>query len=342
VLLTIAIPTYNRNEKINLLLSRLLPQLIEDVCVRIIDNASNVPVQDSIITIENSPVYIHRNSVNIGMAANITRCFELCETEWLWILGDDDNPDDHAIQYIFEAIRKYPKAIFYSFSSNCCRAEDVQMENCVNVGQDGLIAHLKSFSNLLFLSSGIYNCSEVKKNIKSGYYFLNTFAPQTAILLDYLGDHATAETVFLNRSISSWIEPLKEQRWGMNVLNKSIFDLLFIVKTDVSRKIFFEKINCYHPYYSLSEGEAVRLIALTPENKKEIQTDFVTGLYFTYWASGYKENSVLLYSIKTLFKFILLKFKLFTRIFLIKALKEDASKKAMFNKFQEFKKDKRL
>jgi len=241
VLLTIAIPTYNRNENINFLLSRLLPQINENVCVQIIDNASDVPVQDSIIDIKNSLVYIHRNTVNIGMAANITRCFEFCETEWLWILGDDDNPDEHAITYIFETIRKYPKAAFYSFSSNCCHQEDIQVEDCVNIGQEGLIENLKSFSNLMLLSSGVYNCFEIKKNIKTAYYFSNTFAPQTAILLDYLGDHINAETVFLSQSIARWVEPSKEQQWGLDVINKSIFDLLFIVKTETLKKIFLKR-----------------------------------------------------------------------------------------------------
>ena len=342
MLLTIAIPTYNRNEKINLLLSRLLPQVTEDVCVRIIDNASTVPVQDSIITIENSPVHVHRNAVNIGMAANITRCIEFCETEWLWVLGDDDIPNDDAIQSIFETIHKYPKAIFYSFSSNCCMPEDIQMEDCVNIGQDGLIKNLKSFSNLMLLSSGVYNCFEVKKNIKTGYYFSNTFAPQTAILLDYLGDHIHAETVFLSQSVSRWVEPSKEQKWGLEVINKSIFDLIFIIKMENSRKIFFEKISRYHPYYVLSEGEAVRLIALNPENKREVSVDFMSGLYFKYWSSGYKETSVFLYTTKVLLKFILLKFNFFAQLLLIKAMKEDASKRSIFNKFQEFKKDRRL
>jgi glycosyltransferase involved in cell wall biosynthesis len=342
VLLTIAIPTYNRNEKINLLLSKLLPQLIENVCVRIIDNASPIPVHDSIISIENKPVYIHRNSVNIGMAANINRCFEYCDTEWLWVLGDDDIPDADAVRTIFATIQKYPEVVFYSFGSNCCKPEDVQIIDCINAGQDGLIDNLKSFSNLLFLSSGVYNCFKVKGSIKAGYYFSNTFASHTAILLDYLGNNPAASTVFLSSSISTWVEPLKEEKWGENIINKSIFDLMFIIKTDTSRKVFYNKVNRYHPYYSLSEGEAIRLLILNPENKKEIEADFFSGLYFKYWSFGYKETSVLMHSIKTACKFMLLKNSFFSWLFMIKASREDVRKKTIFNKFQEFKKDGRL
>ena len=342
VLLTIAIPTYNRNEKINLLLAALLPQVIENVCIRIVDNASSSPVQDSVSSIENKAVYIHRNSVNIGMAANIIRCFEYCETEWLWILGDDDIPNADAIQTIFNTIHQYPQAVFYSFSSNCCKAEDVQTEDCMNTGQDGLIDHLKSFSNLLFLSSGVYNCFKVKENLKTGYYFSNTFAPQTAILLDYLGSNPNALTYFLKKSISKWQEPLKEQKWGEILVNKSLYDLMFIVKDETSRKIFFNKVNKYHPHYSLSEGEAVRLLITQPQNQQTIQADFFSGLYFKYWSAGYKETSVLIYSVKAALKFVLLKNSFFSRLLMIKASREDVSKKAIYNKFQEFKKDGRL
>ena len=46
--LTIAIPTYNRNEILKANLGKLLPQVTKECRVIIFDNCSDVPVKDSI------------------------------------------------------------------------------------------------------------------------------------------------------------------------------------------------------------------------------------------------------------------------------------------------------
>lgn len=135
---------------------------------------------------------------------------------------------------------------------------------------------------------------------------------------------------------------MTEQKWGEVLVSKSIFDLMYIIKKEEFRTLFFHKVNRYHPYYALSEGEAVRLLILHPENEKEIRADFFSGLYFRYWSAGFKETGVLMHSIKTSLKFMFLKNRFFARLLMAKASKEDAGKKSIYNKFQKFKKDGRL
>ena len=98
--LTIAIPTYNRNEILKANLEKLLPQVTDECNVVIFDNCSDTPVKEVIEELVNTypdiNISIVRNRYNIGMTANILKCFEQCSDTWLWILGDDDEVvDEH-------------------------------------------------------------------------------------------------------------------------------------------------------------------------------------------------------------------------------------------------------
>ena len=80
--LTIAIPTYNRNEILYKNFEKLLSQITDECRVIIFDNCSDVPVNDTIAELVevNSHIEISvvRNRYNIGMTANILKCFEIC------------------------------------------------------------------------------------------------------------------------------------------------------------------------------------------------------------------------------------------------------------------------
>lgn len=106
-MLTICIPTYNRARELRDRLSELTPQLNDFVNIVIIDNASSDGADQIIFdsNLVNRQIRLIRNQHNIGMAANIARCLEVAETEWLWILGDDDAVRPNAVRQIFEDIR---------------------------------------------------------------------------------------------------------------------------------------------------------------------------------------------------------------------------------------------
>src|SRR5262245_2262452 len=99
--LTIAIPTFDRNDLLCTHVTRLLPQLTPEVRLTILDNSSPRPVSEDLARLleknSEAKVDIVRHQFNIGAAANILRCIELCQTPWIWILGDDDQPLDNAV-----------------------------------------------------------------------------------------------------------------------------------------------------------------------------------------------------------------------------------------------------
>ena len=103
-LLSITIPTYNRPNQIIKQIKRLLPQLNEYVQVTIYDNCSLHPVHLLFSDDDKKKIYIKRNKTNIGADANIAKCFEECETKWLWVLSDDDFVADDAINKVISQI----------------------------------------------------------------------------------------------------------------------------------------------------------------------------------------------------------------------------------------------
>lgn len=118
--LTVAIPTWNRPVQLRRTLEVLLPQLSDDCYLLILDNASDIPAESVVAELANGlipeSIRIIRNRVNIGGDANILRCVELCDSEWVWLLGDDDIPVPECVSIIISCINKNSDACFLNFS----------------------------------------------------------------------------------------------------------------------------------------------------------------------------------------------------------------------------------
>jgi abequosyltransferase len=93
-LLTIAIPTYNREQYLNELLSVLLPQISDFKRVEVVisDNDSSDGTSTMLAAWRaNYPALkCYFNHSNVGPDRNILNCFDYAEGKYVWILGDDD------------------------------------------------------------------------------------------------------------------------------------------------------------------------------------------------------------------------------------------------------------
>ncbi|WP_177204700.1 glycosyltransferase family 2 protein [Hymenobacter arizonensis] len=189
-MLTIAIPTYNRSKSVKKLLEKLLPQLIPEVKVVVFDNCSSVPVSDIMNDFSHPGVSFVRNKTNVGMAGNFIKCFEACDTKWLWVLGDDDYPYANAVELVFDNIKQWSDASFINFKS--LMASERKATYAV-VGAKGVIEGLDDFGNLLCISLGVYNMHKLYTGMRFAYQYAYTIAPQVAFLLTGLRD---GEVVF--------------------------------------------------------------------------------------------------------------------------------------------------
>jgi glycosyltransferase involved in cell wall biosynthesis len=189
--LTIAIPTFDRDDS----LAKSLPGLLEQVArhpdvveVLIVDNASPKPVAETIESIlaqfPGVSVRLVRNRTNIGGHGNMLRAFELTETPWLWLLGDDDLLTPNALETVLAGLEKHPKAIFHNYTFDVFD----RPEAFVTKGQDEFVEKVDSFPTLLFTSVGVYRLDAFLPHLRFGYLYSYSWGPHIALLLASVGD----------------------------------------------------------------------------------------------------------------------------------------------------------
>jgi hypothetical protein len=161
----------------------------------IIDNASEVNSELLVKAVISDAVY-YRNSINIGMSGNFIKCFELCETEWLWILGDDDVVSEDAVTKVLTEIKKYPEATYINF---CCKSfffeknpSKIRAEEVLTRGLDEFIDSIDHFQNINFISLGVYRHDALRKYINVGYDYGYSLINFLAMLFAALGTSGVA------------------------------------------------------------------------------------------------------------------------------------------------------
>lgn len=237
---TIAIPTYNRNEILTETIVKLIPQLKPWHHLLIIDNCSDIPVADGIqskIRFSNEiNVKIVRNNINIGGGANILRCVELCETEWLYCLGDDDLILENALNIISQTIDQNPDCLYINFSRN----EYIRKTPKISKGVTEFIQTLDDWPTFLFMSSSVFNCRSLKNEIRIAYLNLYTWAPiQSALLLSLKTDG----TVLFSEKIICDQTSLADTTWNPLTVAAGKMVLPDLIQTESNRNAFARKIS---------------------------------------------------------------------------------------------------
>jgi hypothetical protein len=123
--LSILITTYNRKERLALVLHEIESQgLYDKYDVIISDNHSDYNVKEYIAKNFKKEfadiVHVNSWSFNTGMSTNISMCFTLIKTKWCLFLSDDDEVIDGFISKILSDIKTYSNvgAIKYSIEGS--------------------------------------------------------------------------------------------------------------------------------------------------------------------------------------------------------------------------------
>ncbi len=241
-LLTIAMPTYNRNAILVTSLKRLIPQLNQECELLIIDNNSSMPVEESLGNVlqevkNDCQIRILRNKSNIGGSANIIRCFEESAGIWTWLLGDDDEVQEGAIEIIFKMLGLFEDYAFFNFSS-IFHAND----NKNGIGLLSFIEDMHSFSNVLFISSGVYKTNLMQDALFVGYNFVYTAAPHVAMIMSVIKKNR--KYGFSESMLVNWKSTDPEGNWNwlkVNVQLLSLLKLPFLSKEE--KRIFSLRIS---------------------------------------------------------------------------------------------------
>jgi glycosyltransferase involved in cell wall biosynthesis len=115
ILLTIAIPTYNRLKYLKELLPRLLKQCeaYPEIEVLVSDNCTTDGTLKYIRDISNfnSQVRYRRNSTNVGGDENFVLCVESALGEYVWLFSDDELLCDGAIETVITILKTFPVSL---------------------------------------------------------------------------------------------------------------------------------------------------------------------------------------------------------------------------------------
>jgi abequosyltransferase len=218
--LAIAIPTYNRSELLDGQLNSLAP-LVEKygIPIYISDNASidstEAIVKKWLLTYPH--IIYSKNKTNIGMSRNISRVLMLPETEYVWLLSDDDRLVPAAIETVLENSESGADLIVvntkFDVQSNDLRVKE--LPDSIYDDKNKLIEDLGWHITLI-------SCLIVKRGfVDPAVYqkYAGSLFPHTAALL---------EMAILKNSRISWIaRPLVYPTKNISdfTTNRSFFDI---------------------------------------------------------------------------------------------------------------------
>lgn len=276
-MLTIAIPTFNRNHLLKATVERVLTQMEAPERLLIIDNCSDVPVRNTLGTwldeIGAEQVQIVRNPVNVGGGANILHCLELCETRWLYCLGDDDLVADNCLATIRQTLLAQADALYISFN----RPEVGRTQTFRAEGMADFVDKLDSWSSFLFMSCSVVNAQKLRTQLRFGYLYAYSWAPLQAILFKMLNDGGCV--VFSHQFLCSE-ESLSDETWapfpvaaGKMVLPELVDDAQ--LRKRLARKLMAQPTLLSLIYWARVKGPA-----------PGVDSRFLVGLYI-HRCAGY-------------------------------------------------------
>lgn len=188
-MLEIAIPTFNRAEKLTQRLKELLPQLAADTRVVIYDNGSTDETANSIAPYLSNRVAQVRWPKNRGMCRNFMRVFEEMNAEWVWMLSDDDPVRPDAVARIVEQARlKQNGVLVFKAQGN-------------SVSREGSYADLDGFlreqhvMNLSYISGMVFHRGAVEDGLSVLAPAAYTLIPHALLALAALAKGHPIHTV---------------------------------------------------------------------------------------------------------------------------------------------------
>ena len=247
-LLTIAIPTFNREKELRSCLDAFCAQISDEVIIVVRDNCSTTYDFDRFIApyVEKYGVEAYRNKVNIGGDANIARLFADCETPWLWVCGDDDVVVKEAVSIVIKDIKEHENCVFIKYRSHC-ELETVGIEQLSDV-----FKMRGEFGNSFFISAGIHNIGISKDMMQWHYRFLSTKISQILRVLKYVELNSEGKCFFSTVDI---LNDKGDATWNsseMIAAQLPIFDYFMGIRNLFGNSVFKDIVRYVFIYISQS------------------------------------------------------------------------------------------
>lgn len=254
--LTVIIPTYNRVNSLKLTLISLCQYNRDNIEIIVLDNNSNDDTQKVVTEMQAHYHFIkyQRNKVNIGLNANLLRTIEICETEWLWMLGDDDFIIENCFEIIQTNISKLTDTVLINFAE----VNFIQRANEISTkGLEQFLCFLDSFPNALFISTNIFNASKLKEYLSLGFQYSYSMIPCFIMVMANL-KREDSKVIFSEKSIVKFKNPENTEKWsylnlwlGLPTSYEAFTDLNKNEKELLDNKIFCEVKLSFNLFYNI-------------------------------------------------------------------------------------------
>ena len=212
--LTIAIPTYNRLDSLKLQIKRLIDQDVTTKCNVVVIN--NNPTQK--IDFIPSNFRLIENKYNCGGSFNVINCFLYSESEYVWVLSDDDIIVPNAIDEIISDIEKGYDCIKYDdhFSENRKNGTINKIDNSISY-----INSSENISSFIFLSGWVFSTKYLNKSFRELVNSSNSYMPQVVyalLILKYDG------TIFFSEFKLTTVSETENQIWPGSLVHNYMFE----------------------------------------------------------------------------------------------------------------------
>jgi len=224
--LSVGIPTYNRREQLRNQLQSLFRQDLSKVFeIIIVDNHSDYDIQSVINEFDSTKIRLIINPFNIKMATNMMSPFLYCQTEWLWLLADDDETLENSIEHILtETENSEPGTGMIKFSIG--RHGSIQKDKTVK----NLDEYIDYYYNetiirrgdLVFISTNVYNINRLRDYLGYGFEFSYTYIGFLIPVIIGLNDKKLSVT-FSSKPIVKYIAP--REGWSLGTVGKGLSTL---------------------------------------------------------------------------------------------------------------------
>lgn len=170
--LSICIPTYNRSTHLNNCLNSIYlnGKILEHIEICISDNNSSDDTFKIINSFKNKiNIKYNKNQNNIGVAKNILKTISMSNSEFCWVIGDDDLLFDNAVEEVLKKINEFKDTDFFYINSKHL--------------DHSILDNYKKPINPNILNEKMNNFSDLDIDIRCN--FIDLINPQVSF--DYLG-----------------------------------------------------------------------------------------------------------------------------------------------------------
>jgi glycosyltransferase involved in cell wall biosynthesis len=248
-LLSIVIPTYNREHLVLSLLERVCNFKKEWVEIVIIDNNStSVDKLINQIRVNNWSVNLVRNKHNVGGNENILRCFEYANGDWIWAIGDDDVIENNCFEIIYDKILALSNSNVFGIHFNWDLKRQYKEADIYLHNLEELFKNMHSLGDINFMSSNIFRYNKINTYLVWVYYHQYNCNPMSSIIM--LGLDKNMEFILTNdRIIQNGFytnsNKKKTDFWDVEIVLKANSLLGELPLTDKNKKALIKLLLSY-------------------------------------------------------------------------------------------------